>query len=76
MGQSIWDYGTDYFSISMINTNFLKRKGIQMRVKDFKDFIKTQPNEVAITGGAFHIKHCKIWNIENIKSSLSKQYLY
>lgn len=75
MSQAVFDYGIDWFSISMINKNFLKKNGIKMSVKDFKEFIKTQPNKVAITGGAFHIKHCKIWNIESIKINLPKKYL-
>lgn len=76
MSQAVRDYGFTYFSISMINKRFLKNNGILMSVKEFKDFVKTQPNKVAITGGAFHIKHCKIWDIEIIRRNLPKKYLY
>ncbi|MCI9182608.1 MAG: hypothetical protein HFG90_05065 [Acholeplasmatales bacterium] len=75
MSQAIRDYGFTYFSISMINKKFLENNDILMNVKEFKEFVKTQPYKVALTGGAGYWKHCKIWNIENIKLNLPKKYL-
>lgn len=75
MSQAVRDYGYTYFSISMINKRFLENNGILMSVKEFKNFVKTQPNKVAITGGGYNWKHCKIWDIETIKLNLPKKYL-
>lgn len=80
MSKAISDYGYDLFSKSMITTSFLKANEINMKVKDFKEYIQTQPYQVVAVGGyndngILKLKHIKVWNIINIKLKLKEKDL-
>lgn len=69
--KSISDYGYDLFSKSMINTKFLKYHNINMKVKEFIEYIKNISYKVVAVGGRdergkLHYKHIKVWNINDI----------
>ena len=70
------DYGYLLFSKSMVTSRFLENHKIKMKVKEFKEYIKTQPYEVVLVGGFDGIyKHVKVWNISQITKSLRQKDL-
>lgn len=80
MGKAIWNYGYGLFSKSMITTKFLQRHDIKMKVKDFKEYILTQPYQVIAVGGytenyKLKLKHIKVWDINQIKYRLTQKDL-
>lgn len=80
MSKAIWNYGYNLFSKSMITTKFLQGHKIDMKVKDFKEYILTQPYEVVAVGGyndnhQLKMKHIKVWNIIQIKYKLRQKDL-
>lgn len=73
---SVKDYGIHLFYKSMVNTRFLKHYKINMKVKDFLEFLKTQNYKVVAVGGRdekgrLHYKHIKVWNINDVKLKLN-----
>ena len=80
MSKAITDYGLNLFSKSMITTKFLQHHKIDMKVKDFKEYILTQPYEVVAVGGynynhQLKLKHIKVWDINQIKYRLTQKDL-
>lgn len=80
MRKTITDYGLNLFSESMITTSFLKRHDIKMKVKDFKEYILTQPYQVVAVDEytenyTLELKHIKVWDINQIRYKLTQKDL-
>lgn len=77
--RSVSDYGYLLFSKSMVTSRFLEGHKIKMKVKEFKEYIKTQPHQVVLVGGfdgnTYKYKRVKVWNISQITYSLRQKDL-
>lgn len=69
---------SNHFILSNINSTFLQRNSIFMKVEDFKKLVKAStPAFIVYTGGAGHSKHTKVYDIkqfEKYQNQMSLKY--
>ena len=63
----------EYFYISEIDKDFLKRHKINMTIKQFKNFVRTcTPYDTVLTGGFRHeMRATKLYKMSEIKKKIA-----
>lgn len=67
---------SNHFILSNINSTFLRRNKITMKVADFKTLVrKSKPAYIVTTGGAGHLRHTRVYDINQFKKYQNQEEL-